>query len=101
MGWGCCDFSTEEQEQIRQQHRDMERARREQAKAERKRWEMQTLQLEKALVPVVMEKRALLASDAIHVATTCQGKLPVACPTAQERAALKRALWKPKRHERE
>ena len=73
-----------------------ERAAGQKAKAERRRLEAGERQMERALVPVLMHKRALLASGELRVDTSPQGVPAMACPTRHEKAVLVRVLWKQK-----
>ena len=84
-----------EEEKIREAAQ-RERAARQQAKAERRRLEAGERQMERALVPVLLHKRALLASGDLRVDTSPQGVAAMACPTRHEKAVLVRVLWKQK-----
>ena len=84
-----------EEEEIREAAQ-RERAAGQKAKAERRRLEAGERQMERALVPVLMHKRALLASGELRVDTSPQGVPAMACPTRHEKEVFVRVLWKQK-----
>ena len=83
-------------EEVIREAAQRERAAGQKAKAERRRLEAGERQMERALVPVLMSKRALLASGELRVDTSPQGVPAMACPTRHEKAVLVRVLWKQK-----
>ena len=83
-------------EEVIREAAQRERAAGQKAKAERRRLEAGERQMERALVPVLMHKRALLASGELRVDTSPQGVPAIACPTRHEKAVLVRVLWKQK-----
>merc|ERR1711939_1236287 len=50
-------------------------------------------QIEQAMIPVMLQRRSLLASGELHVDTSRQGIPAAACPTLHEKEVLVRALW--------
>lgn len=65
------------------------------AAREQREIERQDREADRALVTILLHKRALLAGGDVEAATSPQGTSPLDVPTEQERAVLVRALYHP------